>query len=57
MTLATVGAGNEAADMSALAIEIFGNGKGGAAAAGDEKHAGMLRLFLTLSGSPFLHSL
>jgi len=39
VTLAAVGAGNEAADVHSAAVVIFGNGKTGAATARDEEHA------------------
>src|ERR1700687_3123234 len=39
VTLTTVGAGNEAADVHSLAVVIPGNGKAGAATARDEEHA------------------
>jgi hypothetical protein len=41
--------------MRTLTVEILSNGKGGAAAARDKKHAGMLLLFLKLPGSPLFH--
>jgi hypothetical protein len=56
VTFAAVGAGNKAANVRALAIEIFGNGKAGAATARDEEHAGVLLLFLTLLGRALLQS-
>ena len=39
MALAACGAGNETAEVHSPAVVFLGNGKGGAAAAGDQEHA------------------
>jgi len=50
MALATIRAGNEAAQVHAVAVEVFGDGKGPAATAGDQQHAkvrmGLARMLL-----------
>jgi len=56
MTLATVGAGNKAADVRTLAIEVLGNGKAGATTARDKEHPRMPLLFLKFLGSTLLQS-
>jgi hypothetical protein len=42
VTLAAIGTRNEAAEVHSLPIVIFGDGKAGAATAGNEKHARVL---------------
>src|ERR1019366_6864 len=57
VTLAAVGAGNEAAEVHSTAVVILGNGKAGAATARDEEHAKVFLAFRLVLGRTFLHQL